>query len=350
MAFHYADTLRKHNRVGAGIYSIIYHVAPTIVVKTVHPDLTPEEKATLEEHILIKEIAFFKGLNKLQDRCPDIVECFLMLPDYLFLPYCTHGSLGTRLFHHQEREPTIDRWVGRVIRVKEYEDPALVARWIQQLTSALEYVEKIGFCHNDLHSGNCLLDSNLNLKLTDFGCATTIGQLLENLHAPRAMKILAGPLKGTYGLCSARTEQFAVGTLLYLMLYGYEPYDDIDSREWVESGGPDRFANMEFPELNCNEVLDGLISACWHNVYPTMAFVAYDFKRKTKDMVLSPEYIPIDSVKEIKACEALIRKGLLGPELALRFQPAWRRYLHAFMQRGMFIWQSFLQRRFWIWS
>jgi hypothetical protein len=47
---------------------------------------------------------------------------------------------------------------------------------------------------------------------TDFGCAATIGQPLEGVLPPQAQPILAGPLEGTYGLCSAKTEQFAVGT------------------------------------------------------------------------------------------------------------------------------------------
>jgi len=66
------------------------------------------------------------------------------------------------------------------------------------------------------------------------------------------------------------------------MVYGYEPYDDIilSAAEWDR-----RFWEMEFPELNRNEGFDGLISACWHNVYPTMALPAYDFKRKTKDII-----------------------------------------------------------------
>lgn len=110
------------------------------------------------------------------------------------------------------------------------------------------------------------------------------------------------------------------------------------------------FWEMEFPEVKRNQVSDGLISACWHNVYSTMALLAYDFKRKAKDIISNAEYIFIDSAKETKTCEALVRKGLLGPELALRFQPAWRRYFCAIGQRGMFIWQCFLQKRFWTWS
>lgn len=151
-----------------------------------------------------------------------------------------------RFHEHQERETGTNGFQGRLIRVKEYEDPALIARWIQQLTSALEYVEKMDFCHNDLHASNCLLDRNFNLKLTDFGRTTTIGQPLEGTLPPRAKPILAGPLKGTYGLCFAKTEQFAVGTLLYFMVYGHEPYDDIvlSAAEWDR-----RFGEMEFPEL-----------------------------------------------------------------------------------------------------
>jgi serine/threonine protein kinase len=204
MAFYYADALEEHSWVGGGLDAYIYHVTPTIVVKTVRCDRTPEEKAA--GYLFLKEIAFYKRLNEFQDRCPNIIECFLMLPDYLFLSYCTHKAIAPRFYERQERETGTNGFHRRLIRVKEYEDPALIARWIQQLTSALEYVEKMGFCHNDLYVSNCLLDRNFNLKLADFGRATTIGQLLEGTLPLRAKPILAGPLKGTYGLCSARTK------------------------------------------------------------------------------------------------------------------------------------------------
>lgn len=191
MSFHTANALEKHNWVGGGLDAYIYHVAPTIVVKTVRRDRSADEMAA--EHPFLKEVAFFKRLNKCQDRCPNIVECFLILSDHLFLSYCTHGAIALRFYERQEREIGTNGFQGRLIRVKQYEEPALIARWIQQLTSALEYVEKMGFSHNDLHASNCLLDSNFNLKLTDFGRATTIGQPLEGVLPPRSKPILAGP-------------------------------------------------------------------------------------------------------------------------------------------------------------
>lgn len=127
------------------------------------------------------------------------------------------------------------------------------------------------------------------------------------------------------------------------MVYGHEPYNNIilSAAEWDR-----RFREMESPELNRHKVFDGLISACWYNVYPTIALLAYSFKRKTKDIVLNTEYILIDSAKEAKTCEALVCRGLLGPVLARRFQPAWRGYLRGIMKRSIFIWQYFL-RKFW---
>ncbi|KAM5505900.1 hypothetical protein McaMca56_000548 [Microsporum canis] len=325
MGFYETDALHKHNYVGGGGSAYVYHVSPMIVVKTVRPDRDFKEEEEIG-HPLHGDIAFYERFNTRQDRCPHIVECFLMFPDYLFLSFCPNKAfIHYYLEHCQERED--DRLFGRFIRVKEYQDPALIARWIQQLTSALEYVEKMGYCHNDLNSMNCLLDERLNLKLSDFGRASTIGQYLECSMAPWALKLSAGPLAGTHGLCSARTEQFAVGSFLYFLVYGYNPYDDINLE------GPElerRFKVMDFPELNRHEIFDELISACWYNVYPTMYMVAYDFKRKTKDIGTMPEeYEIIDRTKGRKTSEALVRRGLLGPKLALRFQPLWWRYLHA---------------------
>ncbi|KAL2830100.1 hypothetical protein BJY01DRAFT_240495 [Aspergillus pseudoustus] len=195
------------------------------------------------------EIEFYKLLNSREDRCPGIIECFLALPDYLFLI-----------------------------------DSALIARWVHQISRALEYMEKMGFCHNDLAPRDCPLDSNLNMRLCDFDRATTVGQYLESIFAPWGQELTAGPLKGTYGLCGARTEQFALGTLVYCML----------------------------------------ISACWHNVYPAMALVAYDFKRKTIDFALEARREVIDFAKEKKNCKKAV----------------WRRYLHFLAGKVMYLWQS----------
>ena len=344
MVRSYSGVLEKNDCVGTGSVSIVYNVTPTIVVKTVRG-----RRPETEEHPFYREIKFYECLNKREDRCPDIVECFLALPDHLFLSYCDLNSISYRFSERQVREKLPDGWPGRLICVNDYEDPALIARWIQQITSALEYIEKMGFSHNDVHPRNCLLDKDFNLRLSDFDWATTIGQFLLSSYSPWARKLPAGPLKGSYGLCGARTEQFAVGTLLYYMVYGREPYEDIDLKNQDPDGLERRFEAMEFPILDRHEVFDDLISACWHTVYPTMALLAYDCKRKTKDLALDAEYNSIDFARERENCEVLIQRGLLGPDLALRFQPVWQRYYRAILGKSTFVWQSLSNLLKWFW-
>lgn len=131
MAFRSFDTLDKHGCIGVGGYAYIYLVSPTIVVKTVRPDRDHEEEKVMG-HPLRGDITFYKALNERRDRCPHIVECFLTFPDHLFLSFCANKALIYRFHERQEREN--NDFFSRLIRIKDYEDPALIARWIQQLT------------------------------------------------------------------------------------------------------------------------------------------------------------------------------------------------------------------------
>ncbi|KAM5442933.1 hypothetical protein MferCBS31731_001805 [Microsporum ferrugineum] len=323
--------IRKKDCVGCGAKANVHKASETIVVKVSNSNAPTEDP-------FLQEVKFYKRLFEEKDRCLDIVDCFIALPNYIFLSYCCNDNLARRFFKYQKREIRPNGRPGKLLGIKEYEDPMLIARWIQQLSSALAFMEKLGYTHNDLHPRNCLLDEKLNLKLSDFDQTTTIGQFLESLMEPWAIKLSSGPLSNTYGLTSARTEQFAVGTFLYMMVYGHEPYEDIHLEEDpIELRR--RFRALEFPELNRHEVFDNLISACWYNVYPTMALVAYDFKRKTKDIASPSDYKIVDYAKEKNACITLLQGGLLGPEWALSYQPAWRRYIHVIIGNFLFIWK-----------
>lgn len=141
-----SDILEKNDCVGIGSASLIYNVSPGIVVKTIR-----RQCSDIEENPLRREINFYECLSKRQRRCPHITECFLALADYLFLSFCELNNLHHRFSERQDREILPDGFPGRLLRVNNYEDPALIARWIQQLTSALEYIEKMGFSHNDVH-------------------------------------------------------------------------------------------------------------------------------------------------------------------------------------------------------
>ncbi|PGH08878.1 hypothetical protein AJ80_07750 [Polytolypa hystricis UAMH7299] len=98
-------------------------------------------------------------------------------------------------------------------------------------------------------------------------------------------------MEGTYGLCGARTKQFAVGTLLYFMLYGHEPYEYLDLKDQNSEELDRRFQDMELPRSQPT---------------PGLRRSHFGLLRKTKDMALAAEYNAIDPTKERKTCETLI--------------------------------------------
>lgn len=78
-----------------------------------------------------------------------------------------------------------------------------------------------------------------------------------------------------------RTEQFALGSLYYLINYGFEVYGDRCLTDDPNDHGPrvvDLLQNMDFPKLDGDPLIDDIIKGCWHNQYITIASLAADTK------------------------------------------------------------------------
>ena len=83
--------------------------------------------------------------------------------------------------------------------------------------------------------------------------------------------------RGTSGFLGARTEQFALGSLFYLINYGVEVYGDQCLTEDPYEHGPkvvDLLQNMEFPKLDHDPLIDHIIDKCWHNRYVIVSELA----------------------------------------------------------------------------
>ena len=59
---------------------------------------------------------------------------------------------------------------------------SLIARWIYQLTLAIEYCHQHSIIHRDIKIDNLLLDSSFNLKLVDFGWSIESSENLTGHH------------------------------------------------------------------------------------------------------------------------------------------------------------------------
>lgn len=187
-------SLQKHEFLGSGTTAFVFRINQAIVVKY------PKDK---NNECFQAEVDFYKDL-KSQSSSPDIVECFLLHPNAIFLQYCENGSLHSRLLSRQVRIPAQDQ-PGKVVSVSELEDDSLISRWLTQLTSAAAFIESLGLAHNDIHPRNLLLDQQLNMKLSDFDSVTKTGDDFLGAPAPYARILNSGPDRGTFGSCGART-------------------------------------------------------------------------------------------------------------------------------------------------
>src|SRR5437588_10755015 len=119
-----------------------------------------------------------------------------------------------------------------------------VAAIFLQLLDAVEYAHEEGLIHRDIKSSNVLLDLRRSgppyAYLADFGLVRTMQQAeLEQTGNPIPLDQIPGTPhymapEQTRGIVTASTDIYALGVLLYQMLVGELPYDDLDDVKVVK--------------------------------------------------------------------------------------------------------------------
>jgi serine/threonine protein kinase len=167
-----------------------------------------------------------------------------------------------------------------VTTVEKLEPLPLRIEWMNDLAQAVAFLESLNLAHGDLRPENILLDRN-RLKLSDFDCTAKIGTKYEACMAPYGRLLNSSESDqgecGTSGFLGPRTEQFALGSLYYLINHGFEVYGDRCLAEDPYEHGPktvELLQSMEFPNLDGNPLIDNIIDKCWHNKYVTVSELA----------------------------------------------------------------------------
>lgn len=240
--------------------------------------------------------------------CPYVIQSFLRTPEANFLPYLSGGNLDGRLRRNQTREG------NTVTAVLRREDRRLAERWTAELSAAVAWLESLNLAHGDLRPTNVLVDADDHLKLTDFGSAKPIGSVSYG-SAPPWARLRPESGHGGFGTYGPETEQFAIGSMVYYITRGFEPYGD---PEQSQGDVVDLLKRKVFPVLAENDVLDQLIGRCWMGLFPSVGALHQDTKKLAgaeeigTATALSEDYCGLMREKSI----TLLKSGLLdwGPK------------------------------------
>ncbi|XP_078035845.1 testis-specific serine/threonine-protein kinase 3 [Augochlora pura] len=200
--------------IGAGSYATV-KVAKSerhdcqVAVKIISKFQAPREYL---KKFLPREIEVVKGLKH-----PNLIRFLQAIETthrvYIIMEYAKNGSL-------------LD-----IIKRDTYIDELRSRRWFRQLLEAIDYCHGRGIVHRDVKCENLLMDSNFNIKLSDFGFAR--GQMVtKNGVAP-----LSETFCGSYAYASPEilkgiaylpqlSDVWSMGVVLYAMVYGRLPFDD----------------------------------------------------------------------------------------------------------------------------
>jgi serine/threonine protein kinase len=221
-----------------------------------------------------------KHLNReyeVYQRLPHAHDRLIKMIDYsedsaLILEYIPLGSLRKYLESHEA----------------EITHPQRL-QWCIDAAEAVELIHSHNIIHCDIKPENFLLDSDLRLRLIDFSGSSIDGKPSHVLESTRFFLP-----RSWDDPCTVITDLFALGSSIYEIVTGRQPYADLKDEE-VEA----RYKRREFPivdGMSCGEIIE----KCWIGEFnsATAVQVALEVEMQQYNVSIISRLCSIQSIGE----------------------------------------------------
>lgn len=139
-----------------------------------------------------------------------------------------------------------------------------------QIISGINYMHENGICHRDIRLENILVDKDLNIKIIDFGYSTFIYEDNNGNNNEKIEKLLntnygsyhySAPevIKGEDYLARP-AELWSLGVLLYTMVCGFTPFDNVNEEILIQSVLNAEFSFPSSLSFDCKDLIKGLLN------------------------------------------------------------------------------------------
>ncbi|KAK7301076.1 hypothetical protein RJT34_11935 [Clitoria ternatea] len=172
------------------------------------------DRATIIKHKMVDQIKREISIMK-QVRHPCVVRLHEVLASrtkiYIILEFITGGELFDKIVKS-----------GRLTEAES-------RTYFQQLIDGVDYCHSKGVYHRDLKPENLLLDSQGNIKISDFGLSALPEQGVSMLRTTCGTPNYVAPeVLSHKGYNGAPADVWSCGVILYVLLAGYLPFDELD--------------------------------------------------------------------------------------------------------------------------
>jgi serine/threonine protein kinase len=192
-----------------------------------------------------KETQEISILRKLYNKNLIEIFAFIKINDYSHFCVLELGNHGD-IEHFQ-----------KVLLKRKVLSETCICYFTKQILEALEYIHKCKIIHMDIKQGNILIDSNLNIKLTDFSVSCSFA----SFHPEDLVKF---PFVGTSKYMSpeiinrthmkikeaSKIDIYSLGVTLYDLAFGEYPYKlkEVGSRDYDNILKNIQNEKLEFPQ------------------------------------------------------------------------------------------------------